>query len=136
VDGGGVVHNPRAREQIGMLRDASRSIKMGDMIIMQYLGFKPKNEWREYSFQVRYAAEDIREFTLTILNEAFTSHKVRYQDGPDLCSLKLRRELISNPDHPSHTNFAISNGELDDYKAGHTTRASHRFYGPKPRDDS
>lgn len=102
---------------------------------MQYLGFQPKNEWREYSFQVRYAAEDIRDFTLTILNEAFTSHRVRYQDAPDVCSAKLRRELSANPNHPSHTVFAISDSELADYKAGHSSKASNRLYGPKPRDE-
>jgi hypothetical protein len=110
--------------------------KMSDSILMQYLGFKPGNQWREYSFQVRYAAEDIRDFTLTILNEAFTSHRVRYQDAPDVCSLKLRRELIANPNHPSNTNFAISDIELDDYRAGHTAKSSNRLYGPKPHDES
>jgi hypothetical protein len=107
---------------------------MSDTILMQYLGFKPKNEWREYSFQVPYAAEDIRDFTLTILNEAFTSHRVRYQDAPDVCSAKLRRELSANPTHPSHTNFAISDSELADYK-GHSPKASNRLYGSKPRDE-
>lgn len=108
---------------------------MSDTILMQYLGFKPKNEWREYSFQVRYAAGDIRDFTLTILNEAFTSHRVRYQDAPDVCSAKLRRELSANPNHPSHTNFAISDSELADYKAGHSPKASNRLYGSEPRDE-
>lgn len=108
---------------------------MSDTILMQYLGFKPGNEWREYSFQVRYAGEDVRDFTLTILNEAFTSHRVRYQDAPDVCSAKLRRELIANPNHPSHTSFAISDTELADYKAGHSPKAPHRLYGAKPRDE-
>lgn len=108
---------------------------MNPAIVMQYLGFTTVSAWREYSFQVRYAADDIREFTLTISNEAFTSHRVKYQDAPDLCSLKLHRELIANPHYPSHTNFAISNTELDDYKAGHAATASRRFYGPKPCDD-
>ena len=108
---------------------------MSASILMQYLGFTSASVCREYSFQVRYAPEDIRDFTLTILNEAFTSHRVRYQDAPDLCSLKLRRELIANPHCPSHTSFAISNGELDDYKAGHAPKASSRLYGPKPRDE-
>jgi hypothetical protein len=107
---------------------------MSDTILMQYLGFEPKGEWREYSFKVRYAAEDIRNFTLTILNEAFTSHRARYQDAPDVCSAKLRRELSANPNHPSHTTFAISDSELADYKAGHFPKASNRPYGSKPRD--
>ncbi|HEX5423280.1 MAG TPA: hypothetical protein VFW94_07005 [Candidatus Acidoferrales bacterium] len=108
---------------------------MSDTILMQYLGFKPKHDWREYSFQVRYAAEDVRQFTLTILNDAFTSHRVRYQDAPDVCSVKLRRELIDNPNHPSYTNFAISDIELADYKPGHSPKAPYRLYGPKQRDE-
>ena len=108
---------------------------MSDTILMQYLGFEPKNEWREYSFQVRYAAEDIRDFTLTILNEAFTSHRVRYQDAPDVCSARLRRELSVNPNHPSHTNFAIGDGELADYKTGRSRKSPYRPYGSKPHDE-
>jgi hypothetical protein len=109
--------------------------KMTNSILMQYVGFESKGQWREYAFQVRYAAEDVRDFTLTILNEAFTSHRVRYQDGPDLCSWKLRRELVANANYPSRTSFAVSDTELDDYRVGHTTKSSHRLYGPKPRDD-
>lgn len=108
---------------------------MTNSILMQYLGFQSKQYWREYSFQVRYTAGEVRDFTLTILNEAFISHRVRYQDAPDVCSLKLRRELIANANHPSHTNFAISDSDLDDYKAGHTSKSSSRLYGSKPRDE-
>jgi hypothetical protein len=108
---------------------------MATSILIQYLGFESKGQWREYTFQVRYTPEDIRDFTLTILNEAFTSHRVRYQDGPDLCSLKLRRELIANADHPSNTSFEISDSELEDYRVGHTPRSSNRLFGPKPHDD-
>jgi len=102
---------------------------------MQYLGFQTIGPGRDYAFQVRYAAGDVRDFTLTILNEAFTSHRVRYQDGPDLCSLKLRRELVASADHPSDTHFAISDGELDDYKVGHTSKSSNKLYKPKPKQD-
>jgi hypothetical protein len=102
-------------------------------ILMEYLGFTPNNKWREYSFQVRYAAEDVRDFTLTILNEAFTSHRVRYQDAPDVCSAKLRRELSANASHRSHTNFAISDSDLADYKAGHPPRTFNRPYASKGR---
>jgi hypothetical protein len=102
---------------------------------MQYIGFKPENDWRAYSFRVRYDGDDVREFTLTILNEAFTSRRVRYQDAPDLCSLKLRRELVSNPDHPTNTYFAITDVELDDYKTGHTAKSTNRLYKAKSRDE-
>jgi hypothetical protein len=108
---------------------------MSDAILMQYVGFESKNQGREYTFQVRYAADDIRDFTLTILNQAFTSHRVRYQDAPSVCSLKLRRELTANANHPSQTNFLISDAELDDYRLGHTSKSSKSPYGPKPQDD-
>lgn len=109
--------------------------EMTDSMSMQYLGFESKGRSREYSFQVRYAADDVRAFTLTILNEAFTSHQVRYQDAPDLCSSKLRRELSANANYPSHTNFPIIGSELDDYRAGHARKPSNRFYGRRPKDD-
>jgi hypothetical protein len=44
-------------EQLGVAlrqwNSASPSGKMRDSILMQHLGFKPKTDWREYSFQVR-----------------------------------------------------------------------------------
>src|SRR5690348_17594124 len=106
---------------------------MGDTIAMQYVGFESKGRGREYAFQVRYAAEDVRDFTLTIPNEAFTSHRVRYQDAPDVCSLKLRRELMADANHPSRTNFAISDGELEEYKAGHTSKSSNHLARSRPK---
>jgi hypothetical protein len=102
---------------------------------MQYLGFESNGDGREYAFQVRYAAEDVRDFTLTISNEAFNSRRVSFQDAPDLCSLKLRRELIANVNHPSNTHFAITEVELNDYKAGHAKKTTHRLYGPRPAED-
>jgi hypothetical protein len=47
----------------------------------------------------------------------------------------LKRELIANADLPSHTNFPITDSELEDYRAGHATKASNRLYTPKPRED-
>jgi len=109
---------------------------MGDNIFMQYLGFESKSQGREYTFQVRYSAEDVREFTLTISNEAFASHRVRYQDAPDVCSLKLRRELARNVSHPSKTNFPITDGELDDYRLRHANKPARAPNTPKLEEDA
>ena len=103
--------------------------------MMQYVGFESKNRSREYAFQVRYAAEDVRDFTLTIADDAFTSHRVRYQDAPDVCSLKLKRELITNADVPSRTNFPITDEELDDYRVAHTSKTAKSPWAPKPKED-
>jgi hypothetical protein len=108
---------------------------MSDTILIQYLGFECKEKVREYTFQVRYAKEDMREFTLEILNEAFISHRIRYQDAPDLCSVKLRRELTTKASQPSNTCFPITDLDLDDYRLAHTRKPPKGFYQPKPKDD-
>ena len=69
----GVTHPSLAKWNFGSFAEC----KMTNSILMQYLGFGSKGQWREYAFQVRYAGEDVRDFTLTIPNEAFTSHRVR-----------------------------------------------------------
>jgi hypothetical protein len=109
--------------------------RMSDSILMQYMGFESKDQGREYTFQVRCSTEDLREFTLTIPDAAFNTHRVRYQDAPDVCSLKLRRELMAKLNHPSRTNFAISDAELEDYKSAHTSKSPKRPYAPKPKED-
>lgn len=108
---------------------------MTTSILMQYMGFESKNEGREYLFQVRCTAEDMREFTLTIADEAFNSRRVRYQDAPSVCSLRLRRELTENASYPSNTNFPITDAEMEDYKLAHTSKIPKSPYSPKPRND-
>jgi hypothetical protein len=102
---------------------------------MQYMGFESKEQGREYRFEVRCSAEDLREFTLTIPDEAFNTRRVRYQDGPDLCSLKLKKELITNADLPSRTNFPITDAELEDYRLAHTSEVSKAPWAPRPKED-
>ena len=46
--------------------------------IVQYVGFEANAIAREYSFLVREPPGEPREFTLTIVNEAFDTHRVRY----------------------------------------------------------
>ena len=92
---------------------------MKEGIIVQYRGFQSKQVAREYSFQVREAGAE-REFTLSIANNAFLSHRVRYQDGPDICAQRLQAELAAHANHPSQTEYVITSAELDSYR---TSRA-------------
>jgi len=59
------------------------------------------------------------EIIFTILNEAFRSRGLRYQDAPDLCSLKLHREMANFVDDPLKTHYRIGGTELDDYRDSH-----------------
>ena len=98
---------------------------------VQYIGFEAKALVREYSFLVREASNGTREFTLTIVNEAFCSHRVRYQDGPNICSLKLHRELATFANHPPRTHYRISEVELDEYRDSHAPKAASGFHPPR-----
>ena len=71
---------------------------------------------------MREPATEPREFTLTIPNEAFNAHRLRFQDAPDVCSLKLRRELAAHANHPPETHFDITDVELEDYRSTHAPR--------------
>jgi hypothetical protein len=93
-------------------------------LLVQYVGFTPKRSFREYKFQVREAQDAPRDFILSIANAAFVAHQVRYQDAPDLCSLKLQRELAANANHPAETRFEISNADLETYRVAHTRKST------------
>jgi hypothetical protein len=92
-------------------------------IIVQYLGFQAKQLVREYAFQVREAGAE-REFTLNIANEAFLSHRVRYQDAPDICAQRLQAELAAHENHPVETDYVITSAELDAYRTSRAVKPS------------
>ena len=107
---------------------------MSDGAIVQYRGFEVKLLVREYTFNVREAGSE-REFTLSIENEAFVSHQVRYQDAPSICSERLNAELLAHANHPPESQFAISIAELDTYRVARTPKTPPSPYGRKPQND-
>jgi len=100
--------------------------------MVQFVGFESKRLSREYKFTVRESATEPREFTLTIANKAFDEHRVRYQDAPDVCSLKLRQELAAHANHPDATHFSITDLELEEYRSSHAPRVNRGLYARKP----
>jgi len=100
---------------------------MPDEFIVQYVGFTVGTLVREYSFVVRDGSGQPREYTLTIANEAFVSHRARYQDGPIICLLRLRRELAANAGDRSETEFCITDLELADYSSHSSPKAASYF---------
>lgn len=65
-------------------------------------GFTANAVVREYR---RESSIDSHEITFTILNEAFTSGRLSLQNGPDICSLKLHRELADSSSNPLKTHY-------------------------------
>lgn len=88
-------------------------------ILMQFVGFTSNAVEREYTFVVREVSVEPREFTVGIANEAFSEHRLSFQDAPNVCSLKLRRELINGANLLPESHFHLTNAELEDYRASH-----------------
>lgn len=101
---------------------------MTDGLIVQYVGFQTTPLVREYTFKVREAGQD-RQFTLNIDNEAFVSHRARYQDAPDICAQRLQAELAAHANHPLETQYIITSAELEVYRAARTAKSTRSPYG-------
>jgi hypothetical protein len=108
---------------------------VSENVNVQYVGFESKALVREYNFLVRQASSGTREFALTIVNEAFSSRRVRYQDGPDICSLKLHHELVTFANQPPQTHYRISEVDLDEYRDSHAPKAANGFRPRKAAKD-
>jgi len=108
---------------------------MSDSLIVQFVGYEVSPLVREYRFSVRESRNEAREFTLTIANAAFDGRRARYQDAPDICSARLRRELAADGNHPANTHFQITDQELDDYRGRHSPKSSQSPYKKKPKED-
>lgn len=107
---------------------------MNDQIVVQYVGFRVKPLTREYIFAVREPSSESSEYTVTIANEAFVSRRARYQDGPDICSLKLHRELVANANHPHTAQFCVTDLELAAYDNDHKPKSVKGFHPRKIED--
>jgi hypothetical protein len=90
---------------------------------------------RAYTFTVRKPKSEPREFTLTISNAAFDGRRARFQDAPDICSLRLRRELAADANHPPNTHFQITDEELDAYRGQHSPKPSQGLYKKKVKEE-
>jgi len=85
-------------------------------MVVQYVGCQAKAMFREYTFAVREVACETLNYTVTIENEAFVSHRARYQDAPEICSKRLHRELDTHANHPPTTHFCVTDAELANFQ--------------------
>ena len=105
---------------------------MSDTIIVQYMGFEAQSSVRMYKFLVREPETEPREFTLAIANEAFNARRARFQDAPDICSLKLHNELAASSNHPIASQFRITDAELEIYSTAHWKKPRNNPFSHKP----
>lgn len=103
---------------------------MNAKILVKYMGFRPMSLAREYTFHVSEDGAD-REFKLNIANDAFVSHRARYQDAPAICSERLQAELAAHENHPETTEYEITGAELDNFRERRATKFGRGSYGWK-----
>lgn len=100
---------------------------MNKELLMQFVGFESKLTAREYTFTVWETDAEQREFKIAIALEAFNARRVRFQDAPDICALKLRSEFATHGNHPPKSHFKITDAELEDYRSAHTSPRRRRL---------
>ncbi len=96
---------------------------------LEYMGFSSVGSARVYNLRVRLDAQHARDCTVAIPMAAFLSGRVRYQDAPEVCFLKLQRELRACTHETLAAHFEISDAELDEYRSAHSGKPAPR----KPR---
>ena len=91
---------------------------------MEYVGFTTGDDHREYTLRVRPPGGEARLVVVAISSAAFLAHRVRFQDGPEICYLKLQRELAGEPQAALPARLEVTDADLEAYRVAHT---------PKPR---
>ena len=91
---------------------------------VEYVGFRTSPKRREYLLRSHFGTE-VHEYTVGIALTAFAAGRVRLQDGPEICYLRLLRELESATPS-SGDDLTITDAELADYVTAHTTPARGR----------
>lgn len=97
-----------------------------DTTRIEYLSFEAGETAREYRLYV-HRGDDYHVFTVAIANEAFLSGRARYQDAPEICFLKVQRELASCKEGalPARSH-RVTDEELDEYRVAHTPKPPGR----------
>ena len=105
---------------------------MSEPVVLQYVGFETKGAVREYAFTLRGPRGVSSEYFVSIPNDAFVTHRVRYQDAPDVCSRRLHREFATGTDFPPSTRFSITDAELANYQQANAPKPKPSY---TPRQD-
>jgi hypothetical protein len=89
---------------------------------VEFQDFTVGETTREYRLRVRRGTE-FHSFTVTIPNEAFVSGRVRYQDAPEICYLKIQREMAAcGEDGLPAPALVMTDQELEEYRVAHAPK--------------
>jgi hypothetical protein len=97
---------------------------------VEYLGFTAGESEREYTLRVWGVTGAAHDFRVAIANEAFLARSIRYQDAPEVCFIKMQRELLAAGDELPSLRLAVTRAELEEYRTAHAPKPARRR--PKP----
>ncbi len=100
-------------------------------VAVRYMGFHNTEQGRAYTLRVDGPGEP-RMVTVTIPHAAFEARQARFQDAPEICFVKLQRELAANAELPDGLEMLVSSEDMDDYREGQTRRTPERKRRPRP----
>ncbi len=81
-----------------------------------YVGFDVAPTSRSYSFRVTDGAKEARNFTVKVLLNAFRGTQLKFQDGPELCHGRLKRELqAESVESPAKPNLSVEEWDAEDF---------------------
>lgn len=90
---------------------------------IQYVGFSVVAASRIYSFRAIRAPEEVREFTVKVQSETFRTTPLRFQDAPDICLARLRRELDrETPESRAKLHLLVEEHDIQEYVQRHYSR--------------
>lgn len=109
-------------------RPAITAPSRGRSVRVEFLEFQDVDKHREYRFRV-YGPDGSNEFRMRIANTAFDAHRVRMQDGPDLCYQKLIRVIAAGVTAQPDL-ITIDDGDFFSYRDEHTVVPKRRSWAP------
>jgi len=87
---------------------------------IQYVGFQVDATARSYNFLVTDSPGYSREFTVAVRMESFRSTRLKFQDCPDICFIRLKRELERETDETrAGKHLHIHSEDIQEYLERH-----------------
>jgi hypothetical protein len=100
---------------------------------VEYVGFSSDAAGRNYKLRVTWVGKEARDFVFVIPFAAFSSQRVRYQDAPEICYLRLLKDLAACGEGVPPWQQTVTDADIDDYRTAHSPKPSgHRRSGPVP----
>ena len=95
---------------------------------VEYVGFTTKGAAREYTLRLKQVGGESRDFVLAIPSAAFASQRARFQEGPDICFLKLQREIAAGGAALPPAYLLVTDADLDEYRLAHAPKSPPRRF--------